>query len=155
MGNSIIGEKWHNATSSDIANIDQLISAKTAQLNQATTLLSEALTAIQLCNNSSWGCVSKSGRHISTWRDQRDANAPLVERYKNELLDLTTRRDQLVRQMGDVAVATQVTAVAEKAIAEAESVQTASTAKKVLLYGGIGLIVIIGGIIAYKLIKRK
>lgn len=155
MGNSIIGEKWHNATASDIAGIDQLISAKTTQLNEATTLLSQALTAIQLCNNSSWGCVNKSGRHISTWRDQRDANAPLVERYKNELLDLTTRRDQLVKQMGDVAVATQVTAVAEKAIAEAESVQTTSTAKKVLLYGGIGLAVIIGGIIAYKLIKRK
>jgi len=155
MGNSIIGEKWHNATTSDVASIDALISAKTIQLNEATTLLSQALTAIALSNNSSWGCVNKSGRHISTWRDQRDDNAPLVERYKNELIDLQARRAQLVKEMGDVAVATQVTAVAEKAIAEAESVQTTSNAKKILIYGGIALAVIIGGIIAYKLIKRK
>ena len=155
MGNSIIGEKWHNASASDIASIDQLISAKTAQLNEATTMLSQALTAIQLCNNSSWGCVDKSGRHISTWRDQRDMYSPLVTRYKNELIDLSARRSQLVKEMGDIAVVSQVAAVADKAIAEAESVETTSTAKKVLLYGGIALAVIVTGFIAYKIIKKK
>jgi len=157
--------KWHNASASDIAEVDALISAKSSELNNATTLYSQAMNGIALCDNRSIGCVSKSGRHISTWRDQRDMYGPIVERLKKELYDLQDRRSALVKSINESAAASQIvaqtsmaTSEATKALANAETIQATATASKLGIYaliGGVFLIVIVGGIFAYKMYKKK
>lgn len=161
---SIVGEstKWRNATASDVAGLDVLISNKTSELNNAVTLYSQAMNGIQLCGNSALGCVSKSGRHISTWRDQRDLYGPIVDRLRKELIDLQDRRNVLVdainksANVGQVVATTSIaTAEATKALAQADTVKTVSSLTKYGLIAGIGLVIIIGGIIAYKMIRKK
>jgi hypothetical protein len=171
---SIVGEnkKWKNAASDDIASIDALISAKTTELNSATQLLSEALNAISLCNDKASpngifkpGCLQISGRHITSWREQRDINAPLVSRYKAELVNLQGQRASLVTALNastvlsqNISTASVATAAADEAIAQSEVVQATATASKIgiyLLIGGIGLVVVIGGIFAFKMLKKK
>lgn len=164
---SIIGEKkkWHNASEADIAAVDALISAKSSELNHVTSLYSQAMTGIALCDNKSWGCVSKSGRHISTWRDWRDLYGPMMERYKKELQELQDRRAALVKAINDTATAGQLvaqssvaTAEAAAAIAEAETVQATAKASKIGIYAliaGVAVVIIIGGIFAYKMYKKK
>lgn len=166
---SIVGEKpkgtWHNASASDIAEIDALISAKSTELNNATSLYSQAMNGIALCDNRSLGCVKKSGRHISTWRDQRDTYGPIVERLKKELYDLQDRRTALVKSINESAAASQMvaetskaSAEAAKALADAETVQATATASKFGIYAIIGavvLIFVVGGVFVYKMYKKK
>ena len=169
---SIVGEnKWKNAISDDIASVDALISSKTTELNNATTMLNQALNAIVLCNDKASpngifrpGCAAISGRHITSWRDQRDQYMPLVDRYKKELTTLQERRSALVFQANEsatmlekVATTNVATAKADQAIAQAETVQATATASKYGIYAaiaGVALVVIIGGIYAYKMIKK-
>lgn len=170
---SIIGEKkkWKNAITDDIAAVDSLISSKTNELNNATTMLNQALNAITLCNDKASpngifkpGCAAISGRHITSWRDQRDMYMPLVDRYKKELITLQERRTALVNSANESATLLQnvaqtnvATAKANEAIASAETVQATATASKYGIYGiiaGVALILIIGGIYAYKKLKK-
>lgn len=150
---SIVGEKWHNAT--DLASINESISIKTAQLNEASALLAEALAGIQLCGNVASGCVTKTGHHISVLSDMRDTNQPKVTQYKKELAELLVLQKELAGTQVETAASIQVTANAQKAVAEAEAVQTTTSAKKYLIYGGIGLAVIIIAVIAVKMLKKK
>jgi hypothetical protein len=172
MGRSIIGEKWQNATSDDIAAVDALISAKSTELNKVTAILSAALNAITLCKGKAYpdgilkpSCLKISGRHISSWEEDRDINTPLVSRYKAELIALQERRAALVAEanassslLQNVANTSIATAEANKAIAQAETVEATATASKIGIYAliaGIGLVIVIGGIFAFKMIKKK
>lgn len=163
--NAVITRKpWHNATTADIATIDAQITSKTAELQNASNLLTQALNGIALCNNSAWGCVSKSGRHISTWREQRDTNSALVTRYKAELAALQEQRASYVAEVNaslmlnqQMATVSAATAAADKAIAEASKVQATATASKIgvyLLIGGGLIALVIGGIYIYKKVKK-
>jgi len=148
---SIVGESYRNADSS---TIDTSIADVTTSLNEATRLYNEAMTAIALCNNSSVGCVDKSGRHISTWRDQRDRYAPMVTQLKKELTELLALKEKTATTSTQTASQIAGEAAARQAIANADTSQTTSTALKWgLIIGGI-LIVVIGGIFIYKKIKK-
>jgi len=148
---SIVGESYRNADSS---TIDSSIADVTTRLNEATRLYNEAMTAIALCNNRSVGCVDKSGRHISTWRDQRDRYAPMVTQLKKELTELLALKEKTATTSTQTASQIAGEAAARQAIANADTSQTTSTALKWgLIIGGI-LIVVIGGIFIYKKIKK-
>jgi chromosome segregation ATPase len=158
----IFGKKpFRNAVTDSITTINTSIASVTASLDNATQLYNQAITAISTCNNRSGGCLDKTGRHISTWRDQRDRYAPLVEQYKKELQELLALQKALTETQGTTAQATIVTAQAEQAVAEAETaISSAETSKTMssglkygLIIGGV-LILVIGGIIAYKKFKK-
>jgi hypothetical protein len=151
----IFDEKYKYADAYNLASINDSILSVTAQLNEATGLYNQSMTAIASCNNSSTGCLEKTGRHISTWRDQRDRYQPLVTQYKAELSELLSLQKQLSGTQADTAGTTVAVAAAETAISKADEAQTKASAAKYLLYGGIALAVIIIGFIAYKMIKRK
>ena len=158
---SIIGEKgnnerWYNSAG-DLASISASIATKTTELNNATALLNEALNGIALCDNRAIGCVNKSGRHISTWRDQRDKNAPLVTKYKSELAELLALQKDLTSTQTQSAQSTQVIADAETAVMKAETAATIAKSTKLGLYLGIGagvIALIIGGIYLFKKFKK-
>jgi len=137
-----------------LSDINQAISIKTSELNTATRLLNEAMAAITACGNSSTGCLSKTGRHISTWRDQRDRNSALVTQYKKELSELLVLQKELAGTQTTSAAATTAAAAAKTAIVEADTAQTTSAAKKWLVYGGIAVGVIAVIIIGIVLVKK-
>jgi chromosome segregation ATPase len=158
----IFGKKpFRNAVTDSITTINTSIATVTAALDNATQQYNQAITAIAACNNQSTGCLDKTGRHISTWRDQRDRYAPLVEQYKKELQELLALQKALTETQGTTATAAIVTAQAEQAVAEAETaITTAETSKTMstglkygLIIGGTLLIVILG-IIAWKKFKK-
>lgn len=158
----IFGKKqFRNAVTDSITTINTSIATVTASLDNATQQYNQAITAIAACNNQSGGCLDKTGRHISTWRDQRDRYAPLVEQYKKELQELLALQKALTETQGTTAQATIVTAQAEQAVAEAETaISSAETSKTMsaglkwgLIIGGI-VVVVVGGIIAYKKLKK-
>lgn len=166
---SIIGEKsknatgqpkkWHNAT--DLASINDSVAVKTAELNAATKVLNEATTAITAGGNTASGCNKSpicNRRHISSWRDIRDKNAPLVAKLKAELSELLTLQSQLAATQTQSAAATEKTAAAKKAVTEADTASTVATTTKWGLYGliGVGVIALmIGGYVMYKKFKKK
>lgn len=158
----IFGKKpFRNAVTDSITTINTSIATVTASLDNATQKYNQAVTAIATCNNQSGGCLDKTGRHISTWREQRDRYAPLVEQYKKELQELLALQKALTETQGTTAQAAIVTAQAEQAVAEAETaISTAETSRTMssglkwgLIIGGI-VIVVVGGIIAYKKLKK-
>lgn len=150
---SIIGDKYRNAV--DTSNIDASIASVTASLNEATSLYNQAMTAIATCDNSSVGCLSKTGRHISTWRDQRDRYSPLITQYKNELTELLKLKSQIAGSQSETAQSAVVTASAQQALANADATQTKSAFYKyALIFGGIALFIVIG-IFAWKKLKKK
>jgi spermidine/putrescine-binding protein len=148
---SIIGERWRNADSS---SLDTSIASVTTELNNATMLYNQALTAIARCNNQAIGCVAKTGRHISTWRDQRDKYAPLVVRYKAQLEDLLKLKEQVSAQTAQSAQSQQLVAAANTAIAEAESSGVQGKLKTYLLIGVIAAVVVISGVYIFKKLKK-
>lgn len=158
----IFGKKpFRNAVTDSITTINTSIATVTASLDNATQQYNQAITAIAACNNQSGGCLDKTGRHISTWREQRDRYAPLVEQYKKELQELLALQKALTETQGTTAVTVTATAAANRAIAEAETAisneETSRTISKGLKYGliiGGVLILVIGGIIAYKKLKK-
>ena len=160
---SIVGE-WRNATS-DVQALDDLISAKTKQLNAVTAALSEANAKIELCHDKASpngifkpGCLAISGRHISSWRDIRDTNITLNAQYTADLKSLTERRAALVSQEAQSAATNLTIAEANTALAKAEDTQTSTTAKKYGLYIGIGIgaiALMIGAVILYKKLKKR
>jgi hypothetical protein len=148
MNSSIIGEntKYKNA---DGSALDAAIQSKTKQLTDAQALYAQAMDAITICGNSSSGCLSKTGRHISTWRDQRDLNAPLIERYKTELSELLDLKVKEAATQIQTAASMQATSAANTAISEANKVSSeasvvaaSATASKVGIY-----LLIAGGLI--------
>lgn len=149
--NAMPNKRWHNAE--DLASINALIDAKTAQLNEVTALLTEAMEAITAGGNSHSGCTASpicNRRHISSWREIRDRNALLVEKYKKELAELLALQEK-------ISVTQTTNAVANKALADADTAGSAATASKVGLYAliaGVAIAVIIGGIILYKKFKK-
>ncbi len=151
----LFDEKYKYADAYSLASINGSILSVTAQLNEATSLYNQAIAAIASCDNSSTGCLEKTGRHISTWRDQRDRYQPLVTQYKNELSELLSLQKQLAGTQADTAGTTVAVAAAQTAISKADEAQTKASATKYFLYGGIALIVIVVGIIAYKMLKKK
>lgn len=150
---SIIGEnKYRNAET--MASIDASIASVTASLNEATTLYNQAMTAIAKCDNSSIGCVDKTGRHISTWRDQRDRYQPLITQYKEELAQLLKLKSQMAGSTSETAQSAVITAQAQQALANADATKTQSTfLKYLLIFGGVALLVV-GGIFAWKKLKK-
>ncbi len=143
--------KFHNADGSDIT---ASIATVTAKLNEATSLYSQAMTAIAACDNSSIGCLDKTGRHISTWRDQRDRYAPLVDQYKKELSQLLALQRDIAASTTQSAQSNQVVAEAQTALAKADSAKTMSGLLKwSLIIGGI-LVVVIGSIFIFKKLKK-
>lgn len=147
---AILGE-FRNASANDI---DASIADVTTRLNEATQKYNEAIKGIALCDNKALGCVKKSGRHISTWREWRDNYGPQVTALKKELAELIELKKNMATSYVESAQSSIVVAQAEKAVAEAESVKTGASAKKYLLVGGIILVALIGGIIAYKKLKK-
>jgi ABC-type transporter Mla subunit MlaD len=147
------GKRWHNAT--DLSSINDSIAIKTQQLNNATMLLNQAVTAINNCGNSASGCLSKTGRHISTWREQRDANAPAVAQYKQELKELLALQASLATTQSQSAAAVETTAKAQEAVTNANTAETTANLTKYLIYGGIAIVVIIGAIVAFKYFRKK
>jgi hypothetical protein len=169
---SIVGENnYKNATSSTdtLAEVNASIASVTASLKAATTLYNEALAGIATCDNKSLRCVSKSGRHISTWREQRDQNSMIITNSKKQLDELLALQAQLVSAASAQATSTaanktamaqadKIAATAETAVAEASSATIGASAKKYLLYGGIGIGVIaliFGGIYIFKKVKKS
>lgn len=148
---SIIGEKYRNATSSDI---DASIADITAKLAEATTKYNEAIKGIALCDDKAWGCVKKSGRHISTWREWRDNYGPIIIDLKKQLADVLTLKNNMASSTADTAQSSIVVAQAEKALAEAENVKITTSLKKYLIIGGILVAITIGAIIGYKKLKK-
>ena len=162
MGEIFGKNQFRNAVTVDsLTTINASIATVTVSLDDATQKYNQAINAIAACNNQSTGCLNKTGRHISTWRDQRDRYAPLVEKYKKELDELLVLQKALTETQGTTAQATIVTAQAEQAVAEAEAaVSSAETSKTMsaglkygLIIGGV-LLVVIGGIVAYKKLKK-
>lgn len=151
MFNTRYDNKYFNADGSDIT---ASIATVTAKLNEATSLYSQAMTAIAACDNSSTGCLEKTGRHISTWRDQRDRYAPLVTQYKGELTELLALQRDIAASTTQSAQSNQVVAEAQTALAKADSAKTMSGLLKwSLIIGGI-LVVVIGGIFIFKKLKK-
>lgn len=166
---SILGEnnKWKNATTQDLASINAAIASKTSSLNEASRLYDEGVNALTACYGLSKSqCLAKTGSYvISRWSPQTDTNKALVVQYTKELKDLLALQQIIASTQSTSASTTIAAAAADTAIQQAkavaiqgESAQTSSTAKKVLLYGGIGIgaiAVIIGTIFIVKKLKRK
>jgi topoisomerase IA-like protein len=157
-------DKYHNAV--DISSINASITSVTESLNNAMQLYNQAVTAITACGNKASGCLAKTGRHISTWRDQRDRYLPIVEQKKAELKELleiqSTLTDVQVTSASNQQIivakeaeTNQVKAAADIALANADTRKAESTAKKYGLYIGLGLVLVIGGIVAFKMLKKK
>jgi hypothetical protein len=158
----IFGKKpFRNAITDDIPTINASIASTTEALNTATANLKQAENGIYLCGGKAWGCVDKSGRHLSTWEEQLKVNQVLVYKYTKELEGLLILQNEITKTQGTTAVTVTATAAANRAIAEAETAisneETSRTISKGLKYGliiGGVLILVIGGIIAYKKFKK-
>jgi hypothetical protein len=150
---SIVGE-WHNADAS-LASINNSIAIKTQQLDASTANLAYALKNINTCGNVATGCLSKTGKHINSWRDIRNQAQIDIGVYQKDLQNLLALQKEIAGSQAETAAAAIVTANATASLANASAATTGALAKKWLLYGGIALVVIIGGIFAYKYFKRK
>lgn len=158
----IFGKKpFRNAVTDSITTINSSIASTTEALDTAVEKLKQAENGISLCGGRSTGCVDKSGRHLSTWEEQKRIYAPLVEKYKKELEELLNLQKALTETQGTTAQAAIVTAQAEQSVAEAETaISSAETSRTMsaglkwgLIIGGV-MILLIGGIIAYKKLKK-
>jgi ABC-type transporter Mla subunit MlaD len=154
MGSIIGDKKWHNAVS-DLASVNGSIADVTQQLTVATTQLNQALTAIASCNNSASGCLANTGRHISSWRDQRDQYGPLVDKYKADLKQLLDIQKSLAGSTVETSQSMQVAANAQQAITEANSAASTGNLTKYLIIGGIILVALVAGVIIFKQLKKK
>jgi|WetSurMetagenome_2_1015567.scaffolds.fasta_scaffold244898_2 hypothetical protein len=175
FGNSILGEKKYRGADgyaapvvnyNDITDINASIASVTESLANATEMYNQAMAAIAACNNDSSGCLSKTGRHINTWRNQRDAYRGLVAQYKTDLEELLVLQEQLSTVqvasaentqavVTTAAETTQVAAAAQTAIANADSATTSANFKKIALYGGGALVLIVLGFVVFKQLKKK
>ncbi len=156
---SIIGEKYHNAGGEDLASINAAIASTTAELNKATALYNQASTALTTCYKKSRSeCLKLTGGYAhSTWSPQYETNKALVDRYKKELEDLLKTQASLAKTQGDTQDTVNKKALADEALAKADSATTDATGKKALLYIGIGigvLALIFGGIVVFKKVKK-
>jgi ABC-type nickel/cobalt efflux system permease component RcnA len=70
------------------------------------------------------------------------------------LKELVELKKNMAVSSSESAQTSIVVAQAELAVAQAESVKVESSAKKYLLIGGIALVLLVGGIIAYKKLKK-
>lgn len=156
--------KYLNADG-DLATINASISEITNLLNEATALLTQAESALAICRAlPSYGklfsgfsddCVEATGRHYSTWVDQYNTYAPIVKRYQLKLEDLLNTKAQLTKTDIETAQSANITAQAQKALADADAAKTGSAfLKYALIIGGIA-IVVIGGIFAWKKLKKQ
>ena len=152
---SILGEKYKYADGTSAAYLEQAISQTTYDLNNATAKLNEALSMIAICGNQSTGCLDKTGRHISTWRDQRDSYQRLVNELNEKLKDLLDQQSRISANVTLTSVANTNAAQSAIASADAELKKAKSTTFKWLLYGGIFVAVIVGAIFLYKKLKKQ
>jgi hypothetical protein len=157
--------KWHNATTADIAALDSQISAKNTELIEALGYYDTAVKYIQSVNNVAPFLNSAKLHALNSARRTRDQYAPIVAKLKSDLQDLQARRASFVAEVNasallgqQIAITSTATAEANKTIAETEKVQATATASKVGVYALIGvgiLVVVVGGIFAFKYFKKK
>jgi hypothetical protein len=147
-------KRYHYAEG-DMASVNSSLADLTAKLNDAQAKYSEAIAAIAACNNSSIGCLDETGRHISSWRADRDQYSKLITEYKSQISDLLSIQKSLASASVNTSQAISTASAAQQAVASAQEVTTKANAKKWLLYGGIGAGVLVAGIFAVKMFRKK
>lgn len=162
---SIIGEKskyrnavacnkyrWNNATSADLAALDDQIIAAQAELVRVNALLTRCLAG-----GVFYSCHKKLGRSESGLKTDVAAITANIASLKTQRANLAESiSTQLALSSKQLEVAQQNTTV-NKSIAETDSLQSAATTSKVVTYVLIGAVVvgvIIGGIVLFKKFKK-
>lgn len=143
---SIVGEKYRNATSSDVALIDEQILQHEAALKEATGLLTECMA--NTLRNPFYSCHKRLGRSKS------NIEAAVV-REKTALSELRKKRELIVASIEQTTGLAIQESTASKEEAEADALVAESRGKQFMVYGGILAVLIIAGLVFYKKIKGK
>ncbi len=135
---SIVGEKWHNATSEDLAALDSEINLVQSQyddflLKYNTCVAGRTQNAFYSCQNNTGFTKTSIENHL------RD--------LKNELTSLTARREALSQNIQSTLQAGTLEATNIQETAKAASEAGSATGKWVLVIGGI--VLLIGGSIFF------
>ena len=150
---------WNNSATTDLTDIDKLITTKKSEIAAFKTKIINANTNIKKCADHGrlYNCKRNTGKSMNVWVDYRNSWRSSVGKLEKEIVELESERVYAVESIRKEAIARGQSAEAAEKTANAASAESKAKASKAGVVGvwvGVGLLGLAGLVFIWSKIKK-